>query len=64
MGFDERDIRRGGFGLDDDGLKLGERGAVSQLVFQIVERKPETIGNRGKITIDRGHVVAEKDDAE
>ena len=62
--FDERDVRVGGFRLDDDGLKLRKIFGVFELILEVADRNAQAIRNGGKIFVDQSGIVAEKKDAE
>src|SRR5215470_16075645 len=64
MGLDVGDVCVGGFGLDDDGLELGEVFGGGQLLAKIFDRNIQAVGNGGQVFLDEGRVVAEQKDAE
>ncbi len=64
MRFDERDVRAGGFGLDDDGLKLRKIFGVFELILEIADLNAEPIGDSRKIFVDQSGIIAEKKDTE
>src|SRR6202030_1734861 len=49
MRLDESDVRVGSFGLNDNGLKLGEIAGGAEIVPQVFEFDVESIGNCGEI---------------
>jgi len=62
--LDERDVRRRGFGFDDDRLKFRKRFGGVELVVQVVNGKAEAIGHGSKTLFDQGGIVAKEKDAE
>src|SRR5277367_2314324 len=62
MRFDERDIRAGGFGLDDDGLKLRKIFGAFELILEIANLNAQAISYGGKIFVDESGIIAEKKD--
>src|SRR6202140_2505983 len=64
MRLDESDVRVGRFGVDDNGLKLGQVAGGAEIVSQVLEFDVESIGNCGEIFFYQRGVVAQEQNAE
>ena len=64
MRLNKGNIGGRGVGLDNDGLEFGKIFRAVQLLFHIIQRNAQAVGDGAKMLFHLGHVVAQKQDAE
>ena len=64
MRLDESHVRAGGFGLDNDGLKLRKIFGAFELILEITDLNAEAVGNSREIFVYESGIVAKKKDTE